>query len=232
LQCSPQRSWSLVVARSVVARPVARYNDAMSRAPLALVAVAVGALFGVAVALTAGGCSSDATKSTPEPSPTTDGAASIDDGGSAAEGGFDGGGGADAARDAAIAGDGGGDAGACPTPVVKPGTGETCVGFGTGDPCKTACGLPAFGYVCFNGGPPSFAGCVQASSTSAFGDTYCCPDDKCVAQPDQDAMCKTAGKPHRFQCPPDGAGGTVAPASGCVQSGSGGSALEHFYCCP
>ncbi len=208
----------------------------MPRAPFAVLAVASAAVFGVAVTLAAGGCGSDGTTS----SPTADGATSIDDGGSAAEsdggdgsgGGSGGDGSTDAARDAATANDGGGDAGACPTPIVRPSTGETCIGFGTGDPCKKACGLPAFGYVCFNGGPPGFAGCVQASSTSAFGDTYCCPDDRCVAQPDQDGMCKTAGKSHRFQCPPDGAGGNVAPASGCVDGGFGGSALEHFFCCP
>jgi len=203
----------------------------MPRAPFAVLAVASAAVFGVAVTLAAGGCGSDGTTS----SPTADGATSIDDGGSAAESGSgsggDGDGSTDAARDAATANDGG-DAGGCPTPIVRPSTGETCIGFGAGDPCKKACGLPAFGYVCFNGGPPGFAGCVQASSTSAFGDTYCCPDDRCVAQPDQDGMCKTAAKSHRFQCPPDGAGGNVAPASGCVDGGFGGSALEHFFCCP
>jgi hypothetical protein len=207
---------------------VARYNDGMSRAPFALLSIAaVAALFGVAVTLSAGGCGSDPTTS----SPTADGSTSIDDGGTAREGGSDGGA-SDASRDAPTGGDGGGDGGACPTPIVKPSTGETCVGFGAGDPCKTACVLPSFGYVCFNGGPPGFAGCVQASSTGSFGDTYCCPDDKCVPQPDQDSKCTTAGKSQRFQCPPDGDGGTVAPASGCVDGGFGGSALEHFFCCP
>jgi hypothetical protein len=106
------------------------------------------------------------------------------------------------------------------------------VGFGTGTPCDTSCGLPKYGYVCFNGGPPGFTGCVQASSTGSFGDTYCCPDDKCVPQPDQDTQCTTPGKTHRYQCPPDGAGGNVAPPSGCADGGVGGSAVEHFYCCP
>jgi hypothetical protein len=119
----------------------------------------------------------------------------------------------------------------CPPGKVVPDKGETCVGFGKGTPCGTTCGLPPYGYVCLNGGPPGFAGCVQASSTS-FGETYCCPENKCVPQPDQDTQCKTAGKGHRYQCPPDGNGGSVAPPANCVDGGSGGSAVERFYCCP
>jgi hypothetical protein len=119
----------------------------------------------------------------------------------------------------------------CPMGKILPATGETCVGFGKKTPCDPACGLPEYGYVCFNGGPPSFAGCVQASST-AFGETYCCPENKCVAQPDQDAMCTNGAKPHRYQCPPNGSGGNVAPPAGCTETGSGGTPLERFYCCP
>jgi hypothetical protein len=119
----------------------------------------------------------------------------------------------------------------CPKGKVLPSTGETCIGFGKGSPCDTACGLPAYGFVCFNGGPPGFAGCVQASSSS-FGESYCCPDNRCVPQPDQDKECKAAGTPHRYQCPPDGMGGSVAPPAGCADAGGGGSAVERFYCCP
>jgi hypothetical protein len=119
----------------------------------------------------------------------------------------------------------------CPKGKILPATGETCVGFGKGTPCDTACGLPQYGYVCFSGGPPGFAGCVQASS-SAFGETYCCPDNKCVAQPDQDAMCTNGAKPHRYQCPPNGSGGNVAPPAGCTETGSGTTPIERFYCCP
>jgi hypothetical protein len=65
------------------------------------------------------------------------------------------------------------------------------------------------------------------------GQTYCCSKNDCVAQPDQDSMCSgSAGKPHRFQCPPDGKGGNVAPPAGCKESGSGATAVEKFYCCP
>lgn len=120
----------------------------------------------------------------------------------------------------------------CPKGKAVPSTGETCIGFGKGSPCDTACGLPAYGFVCFNGGPPGFTGCIQASSTSSFGETYCCPDNKCVPQPDQDKECKSAGTPHRYQCPPDGMGGSVAPPAGCADAGAGGSAVERFYCCP
>lgn len=114
---------------------------------------------------------------------------------------------------------------ACPKTKVAPPTGETCIGFGKGTPCDPACGLPEYGYVCLNGGPPGFAGCVQASASSV-GETYCCPDDKCVPQPDQDTKC-TGGAPHRYQCPPN-----VMPQAGCGDGGSGGSAVERFYCCP
>jgi hypothetical protein len=120
----------------------------------------------------------------------------------------------------------------CPVGTLGPQTGETCVGFGKGTPCDPECGIPAYGYVCFNGGPPSFTGCLQMTKTS-LGETYCCPELRCVAQPDQDTMCASAaGTPHRYQCPPDEDGGTTAPPPGCVETGSGGSAVEHFFCCP
>lgn len=110
-------------------------------------------------------------------------------------------------------------------------TGETCVGFGKGTPCGAGAFPQEYGYVCFNGGPPGFTGCKQASKT-AFGETWCCAENKCVAQPDQDAKeCKTAGKPHRYQCPPNGSGGNVAPPAGCT-GGDAGTAVEVFYCCP
>lgn len=144
-------------------------------------------------------------------------------------------GGTDAQRDAGQPGESDaelGDGGQCGTKVA-PQTGETCVGFGTGAPCgDPACGTPAYGYVCFNGGPPGLAGCVQTTSSS-FGETYCCPELRCVAQPDQDTACSaTPATPHRRQCPPDGDGGNVAPPAGCVDGGAGGSALENFFCCP
>jgi|GEM_PF-1874605 len=135
--------------------------------------------------------------------------------------------------DVVIGPEAGGRDASCATGVTKPATGETCIGFGKKSPCDPACGLPEYGYVCFNGGPPGFAGCLQTQA-SAFGETYCCPSNACVPQPDQDGMCAAvAGKPHRYQCPPKGPdAGNVDPPAGCVESGSGASEVEKFYCCP
>ena len=134
---------------------------------------------------------------------------------------------ADAAPDATTTDSG------CPTPKTTAATGETCTGFGkTADPCDPACGLPAYGYLCFNGGPPGFTGCVQVRASS-FGDTYCCPKNDCVAEPDQDTRCAgVAGKPHLYQCPPDGTdGGSVAPPALCVSRTVAGSPYA-YHCCP
>ena len=161
------------------------------------------------------GCGSDSvdpasgdgsTTDAPRADGATDDDASTGDGGkdSAAEGSVDGGGN---------------------------GKGETCIGFARGSPCG-ANGFGDYGYVCFNGSPPGIAGCKLATSTGSFGDTYCCTENKCVAQPDQDKECKTAAAPHRYQCPPEGDGGSVAPAAGCTDGGAGASAVEHFSCCP
>lgn len=169
-----------------------------------------------AVALFADGCGSDSA---------TPGGTTSEDGGGGTDGttNKDGATGSEAATT-----DGGADA---PADSPATGTGETCIGFAKGQPCGDG-GLPEYGYVCFNGSPPGFNGCVQASKT-AFGETYCCPENKCVAQPDQDKKeCKAAATPHRYQCPPDGMGGSVAPPAGCADGGSGGSAVERFYCCP
>lgn len=121
------------------------------------------------------------------------------------------------------------DAAACVGPIATT-PGETCIGFGAApETCDPACGQP-FGYVCFDGGPPGMEGCRE-QSVSGFGNTYCCPKNECVAQPDQDTECPDASKPRRFQCPPEG-GGHVEPPPGCVETGSGETALEKFYCCP
>ncbi len=129
--------------------------------------------------------------------------------------------------------DAGGD-GACSGPIVTT-PGETCIGFGPkAETCDPACGQ-SYGYLCFNGAPPGFTGCRE-QRTSTLGNTYCCPKNDCVAQPDQDTMCNgTAGKPHRYQCPPltpNDDGGFATPPTGCVEKGSGSSELEKFYCCP
>lgn len=120
----------------------------------------------------------------------------------------------------------------CPGTTAATQKGETCIGFGkTGSTCANACGR-AYGFVCVGGGPPGFEGCVQVS-TSSFGESYCCAENKCVAQPDQDKECvSVSGKPHRYQCPIAEDGGPLTPPSGCTEKGSGGSSAEKFYCCP
>jgi hypothetical protein len=132
--------------------------------------------------------------------------------------------GLDADGESAIDADGAREGGAS-------GQGESCVGFAQGTPCG-ASGLPAYGYVCVHGSPPGIAGCVLASSAGSFGDTWCCNENLCVAQPDQDGACVDAGVPHRFQGPPSGDAGWVAAPAACVAASGGGSALEKFYCCP
>lgn len=94
-------------------------------------------------------------------------------------------------------------------------------------------GCGRYGFLCVNGGPPGIAGCTEKSA-SAFGNSYCCPTNPCVAQPDQNGACGDAGagKTKRFQCPPLEGGGHSTPPSGCVEHVSGGTQLEKFYCCP
>lgn len=192
----------------------------MTRFPAALAATLVFG-FGITVFGT-GACNTDTVAGEDGGGPLPEGSTGGDSATS------DDGGGRDVASDTAKS-DGGSEGGAC-TGTVKPATGETCVGFGKKDPCNVACG--EYGYVCFNGGPPGFTGCYQMSA-SAFGETYCCAQNKCVAEPDQDGMCAAvAGKPHRYQCPPDGTGSNVAPPPGCQETGSGGTELEKFFCCP
>ena len=184
---------------------------------------ALGLMFSC-VALASGvavidGCGSDSSDPTPGDAATsTDGPGPKVDGASAGDASPPSDGGGDGAVDDAADG-------------AASGKGETCIGFAKGTPCGVN-GLGDYGYVCFNGSPPDIEGCKLASSTGSFGDTYCCTENKCVAQPDQDKECKTAGKPHRFQCPPNGDAGPVAAPAGCVSAGAGGSAVENFYCCP
>jgi hypothetical protein len=122
-----------------------------------------------------------------------------------------------------------GGGGSCSQGIVVHDAGETCVGFGPADPCNQACGL--YGYRCFGGAPPGFTGCLQLNASAILGETYCCPKDDCVAEPDQDKTCAAVGgKPHRYQCPPNDAGFATPPA-GCVDAGAT-SVLEHFFCCP
>jgi hypothetical protein len=112
--------------------------------------------------------------------------------------------------------------------------GETCIGFGPKpETCDAGCNPN--GYVCFGGGPPGFTNCHEIRVSAIVGNTYCCSENKCVAEPDQDQQCLDAGagKTHRFQCPPNENGsGNVAPPNGCVEHKSGTTAVEKFFCCP
>lgn len=144
-------------------------------------------------------------------------------------------GGTDGGTDAPVVTDSGNDAKAdaappvCTNGEVQPKTGQTCAGFGSFTPCTT-CTPSAFGYLCFDGGPPNIDGCTRVSKT-AFGDTYCCSSNQCVAVPDQDSRCTgKPGGPHRYTCPPDGTdGGFVKPPAGCVFDTNMGYPT---YCCP
>src|SRR4051794_34339243 len=122
-----------------------------SRALVVLAIIASGG----ALTLAVDGCGSDSTTATPN----SDAAAGQD-----GDLGNDGDPGADAAVDApAELPDASALDANCLKGKVLPSTGETCIGFGKGSPCDPLCGLGAYGYVCFNGGPPGFAGCIQAS---------------------------------------------------------------------
>lgn len=134
--------------------------------------------------------------------------------------------GGDAGVDAACALDG-----AAP-PVADDGLGETCTGYGEGDPCDPACAVPRYGYVCVGGSPPGLAGCRLLREGGVIGSTYCCPDLACVRQPDQDALCAAEGpRSRRFQCAAHADGGLEAtPPADCREVGD---ALpgSRFYCC-
>lgn len=140
---------------------------------------------------------------------------------------------ADAAVDAATTTDADAlDAPACDGSAAS-GAGETCIGYGPSpESCPAGCGQP-YGYVCFGGPPPGFSGCRETRVSAVLGNSYCCANNACVAEPDRDGDCTSvSGKPHRFQCPPDGTGGHVAAPAGCVEHGSGSTDLERFFCCP
>lgn len=192
------------------------------RALFALLCAAIGL---AVIALEA--CSDDDTTGatgTPEAGAASD-ASTRDDGSNGTE------------DDAGATGDGGtrqdGSAGTCgPNNASK--SGETCIGFGA-KPESCDAGCNPYGYVCFGGGPPAFTNCHEIRTSAVIGNTYCCSENKCVAEPDQDQQCLDAGagKTHRYQCPPNESGsGNVAPPNGCVEHVSGTSAIEKFYCCP
>lgn len=173
-----------------------------------------------------------ATDDAVSPDAGTDGAAARRDATSGDDdtGVFDAGGGGSDARV-----EGGSDAsfdGACLEASVVPQTGETCAGFGRGEPCEPACGHPAFGYVCFDGGPPNLSGCVQVRK-SFLGETYCCPKNDCVRVPDLDTECAgQAGGSRLYQCPPEGDGGTAAPPSPACSPKTVAASPYKYHCCP
>lgn len=127
----------------------------------------------------------------------------------------------------------------CPNAEIVPDAGDTCAGFGTGESCNAACGLPPYGYVCTNGGPPGFAGCKRVSSSALLGGTYCCPDLKCVRVMSQDSACDAdagadagdaGATPLLYQCATTSDGGLVAnPAPGCREIS--GLPVYRYFCC-
>jgi hypothetical protein len=183
----------------------------------------------MALAVLTDGCSSDSAGSGSSGS-TTDASSKGDDGGGSPED-------APSTTDA-TPGDGSTDATAdAPSSIACTGgkpvadAGETCTGFGQKDPCDK-CTPGGYGYVCFGGGPPNIAGC-QLVRSSSFGETYCCPKNDCVAEPDQDSKCRgKAGTPHRYQCPPtNDDGGFATPPAGCVNASTPADPYP-YYCCP
>ncbi len=118
----------------------------------------------------------------------------------------------------------------CVTGEVITASGDTCAGFGTGESCNSACGLPPYGYVCTNGGPPGFAGCMRVSESALLGGTYCCPELKCVRVTSQDGSCADAGAPLLYQCATADDGGLLAaPAAGCTEIT--GLPSYRYFCC-
>ena len=196
---------------------------------LSVVAASAGALVAAACSTSDdNGASTSASSTSSSGSTGTTGSSSTSSSStSSSSGGTDGGtdGGSDAGTDAKA------DAATpvCANGEVQPKTGQTCAGFGMSTPCTT-CTPSAYGYLCFDGGPPNIDGCTRVSK-SAFGDTYCCSSNQCVAEPDQDSKCVgKPGGPHRYQCPPDGTdGGFVKPPQGCVLEST---MVYPFYCCP
>lgn len=181
----------------------------MKRALLPILSI-VGLLAGAS-------CSSEETTTGPASSDGGDAGGPLPD---SSTGSTDAGGNADAKTDTGT------------TPDEDAGVGETCIGYGdTGDTCDTEQGKP-YGYVCFGGAPPGVKGCKLTRTSGTLGNNYCCEENPCVEQIDQGAACNgVSGKPHRYQCPPDGAGNATPPA-GCEEHNSGGSAVEKYYCCP
>lgn len=210
------------------------------RAPASVVTVglvvAVGLVLGVAAA-----CGTDEPASPASPTPSGGDAGAGDPSDAAGEPGQDAAGDPDGGDADA---DGSGDAappdaeaGACASegglpPVADDGQGETCTGFGEGTPCDPACGLPRYGYVCVGGSPPGIAGCRIQREGGLLGSTYCCAQEACVRQPDQDPACAGEGpRTRRFQCAAHADGGLeVAPPADCREVGEPlpGS---RFYCC-
>ena len=137
--------------------------------------------------------------------------------------------------DASAEASGGGDArvtpDGCSSGEIVTQEGDTCAAFGAGVPCDPACNIPPYGYVCSNGGPPGFAGCVRMSNSALLGGTYCCPDLRCVRVVSRDSACTDAGSAsHLYQCATASDGGLVSsPASGCIEVH--GLPVYRYFCC-
>jgi hypothetical protein len=158
---------------------------------------------------------------------------------------------ADAPADSATADGGGGDAhadapsdaGSRPDSCADPGDaspmpadgGETCIGFGPGEPCTAQCGYPPYGFVCTGGEPSLPTGCVLARASS-LGDTFCCATLACTRVALRDEKCATKAQKKLYQCFGDADAGVVAtPPVGCVELVNDPeltSAKSRGYCCP
>jgi hypothetical protein len=119
--------------------------------------------------------------------------------------------------------------------ATLPDGGETCIGFGPGEPCSTSCGSFTYGYVCSGGSPSAPSTCVLARA-SLLGSTYCCATLTCTRVTLRDDKCSGTPLKRLYQCFADGDAGVIAkPSPSCgelVGDPELSSAKSRAYCCP